>query len=47
MKFDPVTSEKSAAEKAIEPLAAIGWIAVLILLAVAPAIVWAVWRSLL
>lgn len=47
MKFEPVASEKSAAEKAAEVLIAFGWLAFFILLAVSPVVIWAVWRSLL
>lgn len=46
MKFAPVETEKSAAEKALDVLIAVGWLAFLILLAVSPAIVWAVWKAL-
>ncbi len=47
MKLAPVETEKSAAEKAADVLIAVGWLAFLILLAVAPVIVWAVWKALL
>jgi len=47
MKFAPVETEKSAADKAAEVLIAVGWLAFFILLTVTPVIVWAVWKALL
>ena len=47
MRFDPVTSEQSAADKAGEVLIAVGWLAFFVLLSVAPVVIWAVWRALL
>lgn len=47
MKFEPVTSEKSAADKAAEVLIAFGWLAFFVLLAVTPVVIWAVWKALI
>lgn len=47
MKFEPVTTEKSAAEKASEVLIAFGWLAFFILLTVSPVLIWATWKALL
>jgi hypothetical protein len=47
VKFAPVETEKSAAEKAAGVLVAVCWLVYLILFAVSPVIVWAVWKALL
>lgn len=47
MKFDPVTTEKGAAEKAAELLIAVGWLAFFTIAACAPVAVWAAWKALL
>jgi hypothetical protein len=47
VKFEPVASEKSAAEKAAEVLIAFGWLAFFILLTVSPIVIVAIWKALL
>lgn len=47
MKFDPVTTEKGAAEKAAEVLVAFGWLLFFVLLVCSPVAIWAVWKALL
>lgn len=47
MNFEPVATDKGAAEKAAEVLIAFGWLTFFILLTVSPALVWATWKALL
>lgn len=47
MKFDPVTTEKGAVEKAAEVLVAFGWMTFFAILPCSPVAVWAVWKALL
>ena len=47
MKFEPVASEKSSAEKAAEVLIAFGWLLFFLLMLVSPVLVLAIWKALL
>jgi hypothetical protein len=47
MKFAPVEIEKSATDRVVELVTAVGWLAFFILLAVSPVIVLAIWKALL
>lgn len=47
MNFEPVVTERSTADKAMDVLLAFSWLAFFLLLTVSPVLIIATWRALL